>query len=76
MNDKIEDFEKNIFMILNDIKIEVCYFFVMLLDLNKYIMELNMLILELIESRIIDFMVNVNRFVGDINYKLFILKDY
>lgn len=67
MNKKLEDFEKNIFMILNDIKIEVCYFFVMLLDLNKYIMELNMFILDLIESKFIEYLVYLNRFVGDIN---------
>lgn len=76
MNKGIKDFEKNVFMILNDMKIEVCYFFLMLLELNKYIMEFNVFFLNMIESKLIEYIVNVNRFVSDINYKLFILKDY
>lgn len=76
MNKGIKDFEKNVFMILNDMKIEVCYFFLMLLELNKYIMEFNVFFLNMIEGKLIEYIVNVNRFVSDINYKLFILKDY
>ncbi|XP_019926227.3 structural maintenance of chromosomes protein 2 [Magallana gigas] len=76
VNDKIEDFEKNTSTILNDIKIEVRYLSVTLLDLNKHTMELNMSIPELIESRITDFTANVNRSVGDINHKLLTSKDY
>nr|XP_019926227.2 uncharacterized protein LOC105336352 [Crassostrea gigas] len=76
VNDKIEDFEKNTSTILNDIKIEVRYLSVTLLDLHKHTMELNMSIPELIESRITDFTANVNRSVGDINHKLLTSKDY
>lgn len=76
MNKGIKDFEKNVFMILNDMKIEVCYFFLNLLELNKYIMEFNVFFLNMIEGKLIEYIVNVNRFVSDINYKLFILKDY
>lgn len=76
MNKGIKDFEKNVFMILSDMKIEVCYFFLMLLELNKYIMEFNVFFLNMIEGKLIEYIVNVNRFVSDINYKLFILKDY
>uniref|UniRef100_K1RN94 Complement C1q-like protein 2 n=1 Tax=Magallana gigas TaxID=29159 RepID=K1RN94_MAGGI len=67
VNDKIEDFEKNTSTILNDIKIEVRYLSVTLLDLNKHTMELNMSIPELIESRITDFTANVNRSVDNLN---------
>nr|XP_034302848.1 uncharacterized protein LOC117680427 [Crassostrea gigas] len=76
VNDKIEDFEKNTSTILNDIKIEVRYLSVTLLDLNKHTMELNMSIPELIENRLTDFTANVNRSVGDINHKLLSSKDY
>lgn len=76
VNEIFEEFEKNTSTILNDIKIEVRYLSVTLLDLNKHTMELNMSIPELIERRFTDFTANVNRSVGDINHKLLSSKDY
>nr|XP_034302812.1 uncharacterized protein LOC105336353 [Crassostrea gigas] len=76
VNKKLEDFEKNTSTILNDIKIEVRYLSVTLLDLNKHTMELNMSIPDLIESRITDFTAYLNRSVGDINQKLLTSKEY
>lgn len=76
VNEKIEEFEINIFMVLYFIKIEVYNLFVKLLDLNKYIMELNMFVLKMMESKLIEYFVSVNKFVSEINYKLFFLKVY
>eukprot|EP00105_Crassostrea_gigas_P008401 XP_011422961.1 PREDICTED: uncharacterized protein LOC105325203 [Crassostrea gigas] len=76
VNEKIEDFEKNTSTILNDIKIEVRYLSVTLLDLNKHTMELNMSIPDLIESKLTEYSAYLNRSVGDINQKLLTSKEY
>lgn len=76
VNKKLEDFEKNTSTILNDIKIEVRYLSVTLLDLNKHTMELNMSIPDLIESKLTEYSAYLNRSVGDINQKLLTSKEY
>lgn len=76
VSEKIEELEINIFMVLYFIKIEVYNLFVKLLDLNKYIMELNMFVLKMMENKLIEYFVSVNKFVSEINYKLFFLKDF
>eukprot|EP00105_Crassostrea_gigas_P008402 XP_011422962.2 PREDICTED: uncharacterized protein LOC105325204 [Crassostrea gigas] len=76
LNKKIEDFEKNMSTILNDIKIEVRYLSVTLLDLNKHTMEINESIPNLIESKFTEYSTIVSKSVSDINNKLITSKDY
>nr|XP_011438924.2 uncharacterized protein LOC109617055 [Crassostrea gigas] len=76
VNEKIEDFEKNTSTILNDIKIEVRYLSVTLLDLNKHTMEINGSIPNLIESKFTEYSTIVNKSISDINHKMFTSKDF
>lgn len=76
LNKKLDDFEKNTSTILNDIKIEVRYLFVTLLDLNKHTMEINESIPNLIESKFTEYSTIVKRSVSDINNKLLTSTDF
>lgn len=76
MNEIFEEFEKNTSTILNDIKIELRYLSLTLLDLNKHTMEINESIPNLIESKFTEYSTIVDRSVNDINNKLLSSKDY
>lgn len=76
VNKGIKDFEKNASTILNDMKIEVRYLSLTLLELNKHTMELNVSFPNMIEGKLTEYTANVNRSVSYINHKLLISKDY
>lgn len=76
VNKKIEEFEKNTPMVLYSIKTEVGNLSVKLLDLNKHTTELNMSVSKMIESKLTEYSVSVNKSVSEINHKLLSSKDF
>ncbi|XP_065941351.1 early endosome antigen 1-like [Magallana gigas] len=76
VNEKIKEFENNTSMVLYSIKTEVHNLSVKLLDLNKHTTELNMSVSKMIESKLTEFSVSVNKSVSEINHKLLSSKDF
>lgn len=76
VNEKIKEFESNASMVLYSIKTEVNNLSVKLLDLNKHTTELNMSVSKMIESKLTEFSVSVNKSVSEINHKLLSSKDF
>lgn len=76
LNEKIEEFENNTSMILYSIKTEVGNLSMKLLDLNKHTTEQNMSIPNMIESKLTEYSVTMNKSVSEINHKLLSSKDF
>lgn len=76
VNEKIEEFEINTSMVLYSIKTEVHNLSVKLLDLNKHTTELNMSVPKMMESKLTEYSVSVNKSVSEINHKLLSSKVY
>lgn len=74
-NDTFKEYEKNTSKILNFIKAEVSDLSVKLLDLNKYTVEQNKSIPNLIESELTEHSANVNKLLSDINQNFTSSKD-
>lgn len=74
-NDTFKEYEKNTSKILNFIKAEVSDLSVKLLDLNKYTVEQNKSIPNLIESKLTEHSANVNKLLSDINQNFTSSKD-
>ncbi|XP_022324144.2 multimerin-2-like [Crassostrea virginica] len=74
-NRKIERFQENTSKILDDIKIEVRYLSVTLLDLNKHTMELNS-IPSLVDDKFTRYSANLNTSMVEMNHMLLSTKDF
>lgn len=74
-NDTFKEYEKNTSKILNFMKTEVGDLSVKLLDLNKYTVEQNKSIPNLIESKLTEHSANVNKLLSDINQNFTSSKD-
>lgn len=75
LNPKFDDIEEKYINDSDDIKIEVRYLSVTLMNLNKHTMEMNGSIPNLIESKFTKYSIIVKRSVSDIN-KLITSADY
>ncbi|XP_022324172.2 multimerin-2-like [Crassostrea virginica] len=75
-NKKIERFQENTSMILDDIKIEVRYLSVTLLDLNKHTMELNSSIPSLVDDKFTRYSANLNTSMVEMSHMLLTTKDF
>lgn len=76
VSEKIKEFESNTSMVLYSIKTEVGNLSVKLQDLNKHTTELNMSVSKMIESKLTEYSVSVNKSVSEINHKLLSSKDF
>nr|XP_022324157.1 uncharacterized protein LOC111125028 [Crassostrea virginica] len=75
-NNKIERFQENTSKILDDIKIEVRYLSVTLLDLNKHTMELNSSIPSLVDDKFTRYSANLNTSMVEMMHMLLSTKDF
>ena len=75
-NKKIERFQENTSKILDDIKIEVRYLSVRLLDLNKHTMELNSSIPYLVDDKFTRYSANLNTSMVEMSHMLLSTKDF
>ena len=76
LNKKIERFQENTSKILDDIKIEVRYLSVTLLDLNKHTMELNSSIPSLVDDKFTRYSANLNTSMVEMSHMLLSTKDF
>ena len=76
LNKKIERFQENTSKILDDIKIEVRYLSVTLLDLNKHTMELNLSIPSLVDDKFSRYSANLNTSMVEMGHMLLSTKDF
>ena len=75
-NRKMERFQENTSKILDDIKIEVRYLSVTLLDLNKHTMELNSSIPSLVDDKFTRYSANLNSSMVEMSHMLLSTKDF
>ena len=75
-NNKIGRFQENTSKILDDIKIEVRYLSVTLLDLNKHTMELNLSIPSLVDDKFTRYSANLNTSMVEMSHMLLSTKDF
>ncbi|XP_078331318.1 uncharacterized protein LOC144625114 isoform X2 [Crassostrea virginica] len=75
-NKNIERFQENTSKILDDIKIEVRYLSVTLLDLNKHTMELNSSIPSLVDDKFTRYSANLNTSMVEMSHMLLTTKDF
>ncbi|XP_078331316.1 uncharacterized protein LOC111125028 [Crassostrea virginica] len=76
LNEKIERLQENTSKILDDIKIEVRYLSVTLLDLNKHTMELNSSIPSLVDDKFTRYSANLNTSMVEMSHMLLSTKDF
>ena len=75
-NKKIDKLQENTSKILDDIKIEVRYLSVTLLDLNKHTMELNSSIPSLVDDKFTRYSANLNTSMVEMSHMLLTTKDF